>query len=67
MKAGGYQVESSDEGLMTDEISDCLRPVILAVKAVGGDEAAKWAFEIQIADHVGFIYDNELAELRDGS
>ena len=46
---------------------DCLRPVIRAVKAVGGDEAAKWAFEMQIADRVGFICDDELAELRDGS
>ena len=67
MKAGGYQVESSDEGLMTDEISDCLRPVIRAVNADRGDEAAKWAFEMQIADRVGFICDDELAELRDGS
>ena len=67
MKAGGYHVESSDEGLMTDEISDRLRPVIRDVKAVGGDEAAKWAFEMQIADRVGFICDDELAELRDGS
>ena len=67
MKDGSYQVESSDEGLMTDEISDCLKPVIRAVKAVGGDEAAKWAIDMQIADRVGFICDDELAELRDGS
>ena len=53
--------------LMTDEISDCLKPVIRAVKAVGGDQAAKWAFEMQIADRVGFICDDELAEMRDGS
>ncbi len=32
MKDGSYQVECSDEGLMTDEIEDCLRPVIRAVK-----------------------------------
>ena len=67
MKDGSYQVESSDEGLMTDEMSDCLKPVIRAVKAVGGDQAAKWAFEMQVADRVGFICDVELAELRDGS
>jgi hypothetical protein len=67
MKDGSYQVESSDEGLMTDEISDCLKPVIRAVKVDGGAEAAKWAFEMQIADRVGFIWDDELAKLRDGS
>ena len=49
MKDGSYQVESSDEGLTTDEISDCLKPVIRAVKAVGGDQAAKWAFEMQVS------------------
>jgi hypothetical protein len=49
---------------MTDDISDCLKPVIRAVKAAGGDEAIKWASDMQIADRVGFICDKELAELR---
>ncbi len=66
MKDGSYQVECSDEGLMTDDISDCLRPVIRAVEA-GGGEAVKWANDMQIADRVGFICDKELAELRNGS
>ena len=64
MKDGSYQVECSDEGLMTDEIRECLKPVIRAVKAAGGDEAAKWAKDMQVADRVGFICDKELAELR---
>lgn len=64
MKDGSYQVECSDEGLMTDEISECLQPVIRAVEAAGGDEAAKWAADMQAADRVGFICDKELAELR---
>ena len=67
MKDGSYQVECSDEGLMTDEISQCLKPVIRAVKAAGGDEAVKWAGDMQTADRVGFICDKELAELRGGS
>ena len=67
MKNGSYQVESSDEGLMTDDIIDCLKPVIRAVKAVGGDQAAKWGFEMQIADRVGFICDKELSKLQDAS
>lgn len=67
MKDGSYQVECSDEGLMTDEISRCLKPVIRAVKAAGGDEAVKWAAAMQAADRVGFICDKELAQLRSGS
>ena len=67
MKDGSYQVECSDEGMMADEISQCLKPVIRAVKAVGGDEAVKWAGEMQTADRVRFICEKELAELRSGS
>lgn len=67
MKDGSHQVEASDEGLMADEIRDCLRPVIRAVKAVGGDNAAQWAHKMQLADRVGFIRDHELAELRNGT
>lgn len=67
MKDGSYQVECSDEGLMTDDISQCLKPVIRAVKAAGGDEAVKWAGDMQTADRVGFTCDEELAELRGGS
>ena len=64
MKDGSYQVECSDEGLMTDDICQCLKPVIQAVKAAGGGEAARWAGDMQKADRVGFICDRELAELR---
>ena len=64
MKEGSYQVECSDEGLMSDAISQCLEPVIRAVKAAGGQEAAKWAAEMQRADRMGFICEQELAKLR---
>lgn len=49
---------------MTDDICQCLLPVIHAVKAVGGDEAIQWAGEMQEADRVGCICDKELAALR---
>ncbi|MFN0055204.1 MAG: hypothetical protein ACKV0T_23780 [Planctomycetales bacterium] len=64
MKEGSFQVECSDEGLMTEDISRCLKLVIRAVKAAGGDEAVKWAGEMQSADSVGFICDKELRALR---
>lgn len=67
MKDGSYQVECSDEGLMSDDISECLCPVIQAVKKAGGKEADAWAFEMQLADRVGFICDRELATLRSKS
>lgn len=67
IKAGSLQVECSDDGLMTDDICQCLLPVIRAVKAVGGAEAIQWASEMQKADNVGCICDKELAELRGGS
>lgn len=64
MKDGSNQVKCSGEGLMTDDIRECLEPVIQAVKAAGGVEASKWAGDMQKADRVGFICDNELAALR---
>jgi hypothetical protein len=67
MKDGSYQVECSDEGLMSDGISECLRPVIQAVKKAGGKEADAWAFEMQRADRVGFLCSRELAALRSRS
>ena len=63
MKDGSYQVECSDEGLMTDDIQDCLMPVIRAVKAEGGAAASKWAFDMLVADRVGFICDKDLKRL----
>ena len=63
MQDGSYQVECSDEGLMTDDIQDCLRPVIQAVQSAGGKEAAKWALKMLSADRVGFICDKELNTL----
>jgi hypothetical protein len=64
MKDGSYQVECSDEGLMTDDIEACLVPVIRAVGTPGGEAADKWAKEMQEADRVGFICEHELAKLR---
>jgi hypothetical protein len=64
MKNGSYQVECSDEGLMSDDIRQCLMPVIQSVKAAGGSAAVKWAGDMQKADRVGFLCDKELAALR---
>ena len=63
MKRGSYQVACSDEGLMSYEIEDCLKPVIKAVKLAGGEHAKQWAAEMIRADEVGFVCDTELRKL----
>jgi hypothetical protein len=63
MKRGSYQVACSDEGLMSYEIEDCLKPVIQAVKRAGGEQAKQWSAEMIRADEGGFICDVELGKL----
>ena len=63
MKRGSYQVACSDEGLMSYEIEDCLKPVIKAVKREGRELAKQWAAEMIRADEVGCICDTELRKL----
>ena len=66
MKAGSYQVEMSDEGLMSDDIEECLMVVIKALKKcdLPSDEVIAWRSSMLAADRVGFISENELKSLR---
>ena len=63
MKDGSYQVECSDEGMMTEDIEACLKPVIRALKRVGGDAARNWALAMLTEDRVGFICEKELKRM----
>ena len=65
MKAGSYQVEMSDEGLMTDDIEQCLQVVIDAVRNshLPAAAATAWSAAMLKADRVGFICDKELQAL----
>ena len=63
MKQGSYQVECSDEGLMTEEIESCLKPVIRAIRQEGGDQAKRWGRAMLAADRVGFICEKPLRKL----
>ena len=65
MKSGSEQVEMSDEGLMTDDIEDCLRVVIKELKSSSLPVEAKtaWAKNMQRADRTGCICDEELGAL----
>lgn len=66
MKDGSYQVEMSDEGLMTEDIEDCLGVVFKAIpkSELRADEIATWCDAMTKADRVGFIADKKLESLR---
>ena len=60
------QVEMSDEGLMTDDIEDCLNVVLKALKGcdLPADEVIAWCTAMLANDRVKFIAREELQSLR---
>ena len=66
MDKGGYQVESSDEGLMTEDIEACLSSVLKALHQcdLPAAEVIAWCAKMLKTDRVGFICDQELQTLR---
>jgi uncharacterized Zn finger protein len=66
MKRGSYQVEMSDEGLMTEDIEDGLSAVIAAVTTctLPAAEVLAWCSSMLDADRVGFIARKPLEALR---
>jgi uncharacterized Zn finger protein len=66
MKQGSYQVEMSDEGLMTDDIEDCLRVVLKALEKcdLPAAEIITWCSAMLTTDRVGFIAREPLRSLR---
>ena len=57
MKRGSYQVEMSDEGLMTEDIEDGLIVVIEAIRKcdLPAEEVKAWCSAMLEADRVGFL------------
>ena len=66
MKQGSYQVEMSDEGLMTADIEDCLSVVLKALARcdVPAVEISTWCSALQANDRVGFIAREPIESLR---
>ncbi len=62
MSRGSYQVEMSDEGLMTDDITECLKVVIAGIRKANlpADFVTAWTNAMAKKDRVGFICDKEL-------
>jgi uncharacterized Zn finger protein len=66
MKQGSYQVEMSDEGLMTGDIEDCLSVVFKELKQgnLPADEGIAWCAAMLAQDRVGFIAREPLESLK---
>lgn len=66
MKDGSYQVEMSDEGLMTSDIEDCLSVVLKALKKsdLPAADVIAWCTAMLDMDRVKFIAREELQSLR---
>jgi uncharacterized Zn finger protein len=66
MKQGSYQVEMSDEGLMTEDIEDCLSVVLKALQRcdLPADNVTAWCSAMLDSDRVGCIAAKQLQSLR---
>ncbi len=66
MRDGSYQVEMSDEGLMSDDIAACLQIVIQAIKQakLSASVVVDWCDQLRKRDRVGFIGEQEIQTLR---
>jgi uncharacterized Zn finger protein len=66
MKQGSEQVEMSDEGMMTDDIEDCLSVVLKALRKsdLPAVDVIAWCSAMLKADRVGFIASEPLESLR---
>lgn len=66
MKRGSYQVEMSDEGLMTEDIESCMNVVLeaLAKCDLPADEVIAWCSAMLKNDRTGFIAEEPLQSLR---
>jgi hypothetical protein len=66
MDRGSYQVEMSDEGLMTDDIEACFKVVLAALRKcdLPAAEVVAWCAQMLRRDRAGFLCDQELRALR---
>lgn len=66
MNQGSYQVAMSDEGMMTEDIEDCLSVVITAVEKsdLPAADVLTWCSAMTANNNVGFVAEKELQSLR---
>lgn len=66
MKQGSHQVEMSDEGMMTDDIVECLSVVLKELKKcdLPAHDVIAWCSAMLANDCVGFIAREPIQSLR---
>jgi hypothetical protein len=66
MKRGSYQVDMSDEGLMTEDIESCLNVVLEALRMceLPAAEVIAWCSAMVESNRIGFIACEPLQSLR---
>ncbi len=66
MKQGSHQVEMSDEGLMAQDIEDCLDVVLKALEKcdLPANEVIAWCSAMLENDRAGFVAEKSLQSLR---
>jgi uncharacterized Zn finger protein len=66
MKQGSHQVGMSDEGMMTEDINDCLSGVLNSLEKCNlpAAEILAWCTAMHENDEVGFIAEKSLQSLR---
>jgi hypothetical protein len=66
MKQGSHQVEMSDEGMMTEDIEDCLSVILKALEKcnLAPAELISWCSAMKDNDRFGFIAREQLESLR---
>jgi hypothetical protein len=66
MEKGSYQIEMSDEGIMTEDVEEALEVVIdaLASGALPAAEVIAWCDEMRRRDRVGLVCKRQLSALR---
>lgn len=66
MDRGSYQVEMSDEGLMTGDLEACFQVVVDALKHANlpAEDVIAWCRAMRKKDRIGFICGEELCGLQ---
>lgn len=60
MEEASRQIESSDEGLMLEQVESGLEPIFQALENHDETQRLAWAFRMQKADRVGFVCHEKL-------
>ncbi len=55
MEEASHQIEGSDEGMMLEDVEECLQPVLDALENFDETQRSSWAFRMQRSDCLGVV------------